>query len=116
MNAPINFQTITGPNGLPAFVVLPIADFERIRPALEESQLLQNALPHAVVQAHVLDGVPLARAWRQYMGLTQFVVAERAGISQAALSQIESGQRKLQGKTLQKLADALGLTLEQLSC
>jgi hypothetical protein len=27
-------------------------------------------IPHEVVGLHVQDGIPLARAWREYLGLT----------------------------------------------
>jgi transcriptional regulator with XRE-family HTH domain len=36
------------------------------------------------------------------------------GISQAALSQMESGEKKLRKASLEKLAGALGVTVEQL--
>ncbi|HIJ91138.1 MAG: helix-turn-helix domain-containing protein [Desulfobulbaceae bacterium] len=71
-------------------------------------------VPHEVVGLHVQDGILLARAWREYLGLTQAEVAERAGITQAALSQMESGEAKLRKATREKLARAMGLNPEQL--
>ncbi|MDP2853523.1 MAG: helix-turn-helix transcriptional regulator [Smithellaceae bacterium] len=59
-------------------------------------------------------GYTLARAWREYLGLTQKEVASRMGISQAALSQMESGEKKLRKASLEKLAEALELNVEQL--
>ena len=47
-------------------------------------------------------------------GLTQTEVAERAGISQAYLSQIESDLRSMDVKAADKLAHALGVTLNDL--
>ena len=47
-------------------------------------------------------------------GLTQTEVAERAGISQAYLSQIESDLRSMDVKAADKLAQALGVTLNDL--
>ena len=55
------------------------------------------------------------RAWREHLGLTQAEVAARADMSQAALAQIESGKHKTRKATLTKLAEALGLNLEQLA-
>jgi len=46
--------------------------------------------------------------------LTQTEIASRMGISQAALSQMESGEKKLRKASLEKLAKALGVTVEQL--
>jgi transcriptional regulator with XRE-family HTH domain len=41
-------------------------------------------------------------------------VAKRIGITQAALSQMESGEKVLRKKTIKKLAVALNLKVEQL--
>ena len=56
----------------------------------------------------------LARAWREYLGLTQKEVAGRMGITQAALSQMEAGEKRLRKTTLEKLAAAMGIGTEQL--
>ena len=47
-------------------------------------------------------------------GLTQADVAEKAGITQAALSQMENGESKLRKATKVKLAAAMGLDPQQL--
>jgi DNA-binding XRE family transcriptional regulator len=108
MNARIDFQTILGADGLPAFVVLPYAEFRRIT-----GGFTPGAIPHAVVSAEV-DGASATKAWREYLHLTQSEVAARMGVSQAAFAQMESAKRPRK-VTLQKVADALGLTLDQLS-
>jgi len=108
MNARIDFQTILGADGLPAFVVLPYAEFRRITQGFTP-----GAIPHAVVSAEV-DGVSATKAWREYLHLTQAQVAARMGVSQAAFAQMESAKRPRK-VTLQKVADALGLTLDQLA-
>lgn len=46
---------------------------------------------------------------RQQAGLTQGELADRAGLSQAYLSQIESGSKDPSVETLQKLANTLGI-------
>jgi hypothetical protein len=83
MNAPTDYQTIYH-EGRPTFVLVPVADFERIRPLLER-RAVSDAIPQAVVEAHVLRDIPLVRAWREHLGLTQQQVAERAGMKQSAL-------------------------------
>lgn len=107
--------------GVPAFVVIPFADFAREHP-VEAAQIRPKTpripegdyVPHEVVGLHVQDGIPLVRAWREYLGLTQAEVAEQAGITQAALSQMESGEAKLRKASREKLAKAMGLNPEQL--
>ena len=47
-------------------------------------------------------------------GMTQQEVAELAGISQAYLSQIENDVRSMDVKTADKIANALGVTLNDL--
>jgi ribosome-binding protein aMBF1 (putative translation factor) len=107
--------------GVPAFVVIPFADFAREHP--KEAEAIKplhpripegDAVPHEVVSMHIDRDITYLRAWREYLGLTQAEVAERAGITQAALSQMESGEAKLRKATREKLAQAMGLNPEQL--
>ena len=62
----------------------------------------------------ILDGTHPVKAWREYRGFTQDALAEKAGISKAYLSQIETGKRIGVAKTLKALAAALGVTLNEL--
>jgi len=71
-------------------------------------------VPHEVVGLHIERNLTYLLAWREYLGLTLVEVAERAGITQAALSQMESGEAKLRKATREKLAKAMGLNPEQL--
>lgn len=120
MIEPTKIQTIYQ-RGVPAFVVLPFADFAREHP-LEAEQIRPlhpripegDAVPHEVVSMHIDQGITYLRAWREYLGLTQVEVAERAGITQGALSQMESGESKLRKITRVKLAEAMGINPEQL--
>jgi DNA-binding XRE family transcriptional regulator len=114
MNAHIDFQTIMGRDGRPEYFVVPAQVFERIRPLLEV-EILKNGIPQAVVEAHVLHDVPMVRAWREHLGLTQQEVCERAGLQQPALARMESAGVKLHKATRKKLAAAMGITLEQLA-
>lgn len=116
MNARIDLQTLLGPDGRPAFVVVPASDFERIRPLLEAAATPMQApgIPQEVVEAHVLHDVPMVKAWREHLGLTQQEVCARAGLLQPALARMESGATRMRKATREKLAAAMGLTLEQL--
>lgn len=115
MSAPINLhiQTIMQ-GGKPAFVVIPYDEFQRLvkeTPRIPEG----DGIPHEVVSTMLENDWSLLRAWREYLGMTQKQVADRAGITQAALSQMETGEQKLRKVTREKLAAAMGLIPEQLS-
>jgi DNA-binding XRE family transcriptional regulator len=107
MNARIKAQTIVGADGKPAFVVLPYDEF------LNLYRKEEKLIPHEVVQATVLDNATPVKAWREHLRLTQLEVANRLGITQPAYAKQESS-RRLRPKTLEKIAAALGLAMEQL--
>ena len=112
MSAHTNIQIISQ-NGHPAFVVIPYNEYIKVFPDtvwVPEGGLL----PHEVVGLTIKKGYTLVRAWREYLGLTQKEIAGKMGITQAALSQMESGEKKLRRETLKKLASALGIEVEQL--
>lgn len=96
-------------DGKPAFAVIPYEDYLKFLPKEEEA-----AIPHEVVGLVIKKGMNLVKAWRTHLGLTQKEVAKRAGISQAALSQMEKDNNELRTATLEKLAHAIGLSAEQL--
>lgn len=54
------------------------------------------------------------RRFREFEGLAQAELAERAGLTQAAVSQIENGKRINNLNTLERLALALGMALSEL--
>jgi len=110
MNTHINHQVIRDADGYPAFVVVPYDEYIR------QYDRANDLVPNEVVGRIVMNGLTPTRAWREHLGLTQEEVANRAGMTQAALSQIESGGHKPRKTTLEKLAVALGITIEQLSC
>ena len=108
MNALTNVQIISGPDGKPAFAVIPYADFV---------ECTKNAgdpyIPHDVVAMMVDRDWTIIRAWREHLGLTQEQVAERMGVTQSAFSQQESSQKN-RASTRRKIAAALGILSEQL--
>jgi DNA-binding XRE family transcriptional regulator len=106
MNAPTSIQVINGPDGKPAFVVIPYLDYLAIR--TDDG----GTVPHGVVSRTVDGGTP-ARAWREHLGLTQADVAARLGISQSAYAQQEASER-LRKSSREKIAGALAIKPEQL--
>jgi len=113
MNAPTEIQTIMQ-DGKPAFVVIPYAEYIRIFPAAKRIPA-GDAVPHEVVSLMIDNDWSIIRAWREYLEFTQLEVAERVGISQAALSQMETSGKRLRKTTREKLAAALGITAGQLA-
>jgi len=93
---------------------VPFGEWEQARPLLER-QRGGPGIPQAVVEAHVLGVVPLLRVWREHLGLTQQQVADAAGMQQSVLARLESGANQPRPATLERLADAMGLTREQLA-
>ncbi|AHN27869.1 Helix-turn-helix motif [Snodgrassella alvi wkB2] len=76
---------------------------------------LQNTIPSEVVSLIFDNGFTPARAWREYLQLTQEECARKLGISQAAYSQLETSNNPRK-TTRNKLATALGINPEQLDC
>jgi len=65
MSEPTEYQTIFH-DGRPAFVLVPVAEFDRIRPCWNVARARRH--PAGGGEAHVLRGVPLIRAWREHLG------------------------------------------------
>jgi DNA-binding XRE family transcriptional regulator len=104
MNAPTNIQIINGPDGKPAFVVIPYDEYQKSRST--------GTIPHEVVSA-TIDGATPVRAWREHLRLTQAEVAQRLGISQPSYAKQEASD-SLRRSSTEKIAAALGITVEQL--
>jgi transcriptional regulator with XRE-family HTH domain len=54
------------------------------------------------------------RAFRKLKGYTQQELAEQMGVSVAVLGAIERGTRRADSKILEKIADTLGIGMEEL--
>jgi DNA-binding XRE family transcriptional regulator len=104
--------------------VIPYKEYQKL---LEDSEMLadiqaydlakaqidagEELIPSAVVYA-LLNGENPIRVWREHRGLTQQQVADRVGISKPYLSQLESGKRRGGVEVLQKVAQILKVSLE----
>jgi len=96
-------------DGKPVFAIIPYEDYLNLIPEDEDA-----TVPQEVVGLIIKKGMNLVKAWRTYLGFTQRDVTKRAGISQAALSQMEKNTNELRTTTLEKLARAMGISVEQL--
>lgn len=101
MNTPTNVQIINGPDGMPAFVVIPYAQYLQDHP-------VEDLVPNEVVGYMVKESLTPAAAWRKHLGLSQAEVAERIGISQSAYAQQEQAAKPRKA-TRMKIAAALGI-------
>jgi DNA-binding XRE family transcriptional regulator len=111
-------------DGKREYAVVPIGFFKRLLTAakdLDDIVLFDAAkavddgfrVPGEVAHA-ILDGVHPVKAWREYRDLTQEQLAAKAGISKAYLCQIEMGRRVGAIKTVRAIAEALGVTMDDL--
>jgi DNA-binding XRE family transcriptional regulator len=90
------------------------ADADAARRALDRRKKGEHTLTSAEVDELLAAKTPLA-FYRKRAGLTQATLAERAGIAQGFLSEIEAGRRKSGDvQTLRKIADLLKISLDDL--
>lgn len=108
MNVLTNYQVIHH-GGMPAFVLVPYQEF-----ISHKTKAFKGGIPHEVAQDHILNAIPLIKAWRNYLGLTQQQVADKAGMLQSAYARLESGDIEPRTETLERIAEAFGLELEQI--
>lgn len=69
----------------------------------------------AQIALRVADGRSRLRAWREFRGMSAAELARRAEISQVFLWQIETKRRVGTLKTLQRIADALSITVSDMA-
>lgn len=123
MNKPQIIQTPSGEQ----MVVIPRAEYDALLTAAEdfedtlaaERSLARIAagqvelVPDSEVDSYLDAPTPLA-FWRKKRGLTQTALAEQAGVTQAYLSEIESGKKDASIGVLRELAGALKVTVDEL--
>lgn len=116
-------QYIHDAAGIPQFVVIPIAEYERLMTRetpyasipYEAGEHDDEVVPNEVVSVMTRQNVSLIAAWRIYRGLSQYDVAEKLGTTQSAVSQWESADSKPQKRTREKLAQLYLCKIEQLT-
>ncbi len=123
MNKPQIIQTPAGEE----MVVMSRAEYESLISTLED---LEDALaaeqslrriasgeveliPASEVDDYLDAPTPLA-FWRKKRGLTQAALAKKAGVTQAYLSEIESGKKEARVGVLKELAAALKVSVDEL--
>jgi len=86
--------------------------YDRAKAALASG--VDELVPSDVVQ-RLLEGESPLRVWREYRGLSQTRLALKSGVNRVQIINIESGERNGSVATLRKLADALGVDLDELA-
>ena len=108
-------------------VTIPKAEYQRLCAVEEDLADIQAALavearidagieefvPEAVAH-RLIDGEPPLRVWREHRGLSQAALARAADTSRIQIVDIESGRRTGSVRTLRRLADALGVGLDDI--
>ena len=115
-------QKIVTPNG-ETLVVLPAEEYEalldaadialadRVRADLDAGK--DELVPEAMVD-RLLAGESPVRVWREHRGLSAAALAEMASVSAGYLSEMESGKKAGSVDTLKRIAEALGVTIDDL--
>jgi DNA-binding XRE family transcriptional regulator len=123
MNKP---QIIKTPEGA-EMVVLPKHEYDALLSALEDAEDVlvaerslariaagqEELITSAEMEEYLDAPTPLA-FWRKKRGLTQAALAKTVGVTQAYLSEIESGKKEARIGVLKDLAAALKVTVDEL--
>lgn len=109
-------------------VTIPKAEYDRLLSAAEELADLsaydaaKAALASGVEElipsdyaARLLNGENPLRVYRDLRGLTQAGLAEKAGLGRVSVAEIETGRKRGSVATLQALASALDVTMDDLT-
>ncbi len=73
----------------------------------------EELIPAEYVKRMLAGESPL-RVWRDYRGMTQTALSDTSGVNRVQIANIEAGTRTGSVDTLKKLADALGITVDDL--
>lgn len=123
-------QYIRNSQGEPVYAVLPIEEYhallarqiacddktdeDLIELDYEQADNDSVAIPFDVVKIKHTHNVNLLGAWRIYRNLSQQEVADKLGLSQGAISQMERRDNKPQKKTLARFSQIYDCKIEQM--
>lgn len=74
---------------------------------------IEEFVPETVV-SRLVDGESPLRVWREYRGLSKTALARAAATSRAQIADIEAGRRTGSVRTIRRLADVLGIGLDDI--
>ena len=73
----------------------------------------EEVFPHNVVK-QLIEGQSPVRVYREFRGLTMTQLAQKAGLSQSLISEIEAGKKDGGMRAMKALAAALGTSIDDL--
>ena len=127
----MNIQFIKDEKGRPEYVIIPYhmwfnMQLDRAEQEDENEEEWEDvpyehdryddvSIPGEIIDIMDDENVSLQAAWRIARGLSQQEVAEKLGITQSAVSQLESPGSRPQKRTREKLAALYGCKQEQIS-
>ncbi len=108
-------------------ITIPLAEYRALRFAAEDHADLRaydgaaaalaagedEAVP-AEFADRMIAGESLLRAWREYRGLTQAALGEAAKVNRVQIANIEAGTRNGSIATMKRLAEVLGVAIDDL--
>jgi mRNA interferase RelE/StbE len=108
-------------------VTIPREEYERLLALAEDARDLRilaevdsrlaagetEMIPAEAVN-RMLDGETPLRVWRDLRGFTQAELGRQAGVHRVTIADIEAGRAGGSVQVLKRLADALGLTVDDL--
>lgn len=114
-------------NGVPEYAVIPYKEYQRLVEQAEEAQDLTDAqaavraieageetIPEEVVERLLSGEQHPIKVWREYRGLTQETLGERAGVGKSYISQLEARSKSGSTRVIKALAGVLGVDMDDL--
>lgn len=100
-------------DGKPAFVLVPIEDYER---SLSDEAFMRRAKKEddgkrypAELTRKLIEGENPVKLFREYVEMTQEVLAFKTGLSKNFISMLETGRRNITDNTARKIAKVLDI-------
>jgi len=107
----------------PAFVVLPVNEYEELISCIEEHEDIEEVMkyldnPTETFPLEVVDRLannehPIA-VFREYRNISQTDLAKKVGISKQYISQLEHGERTGSARVLKDIAQVLQIDIGEL--
>ena len=108
-------------------VTIPAEEYDRLREAAEDLADLraydrakaalasgEEELVPADFAKRLISGESPLRVWRELRGLSQVKLGSVSGVNRVQIADIEAGRSKGSVETVRKLADALGVMMDDL--
>lgn len=105
-------------------ITIPREEYDRLREAAEDLEDVlayraavadrREGIPSEIVD-RILDGEPPVRAFRAWRGLSAAELARRSGVHPVQVHEIETGKKRGGVDTLKRLADSLGVRLDDVA-